>query len=86
MGADRSSVSEGGRPLESETLCRFKEVVLDVMSEKGFVDAEISHEMRPIYGDWRNMTLVFTIVEGKRSRLTTPTGPRLSPAERCSTR
>ena len=75
-----------GWPLESQTLCRFQEVVLDVMNEKGFLDAEISHDMRPTYGDWRNVTLVFTIVEGKRSRRTIPTGPLLSPAERCSMR
>lgn len=75
-----------GWPLESQTLCRFQEVVLDVMNEKGFLDAEISHDMRPTYGDWRNVTLVFTIVEGKRSRRTTPTGPLVSPAERCSMR
>ena len=75
-----------GWPLESQTLCRFQEVALDVMNEKGFLDAEISHDMRPTYGDWRNVTLVFTIVEGKRSRRTTPTGPLVSPAERCSMR
>jgi hypothetical protein len=75
-----------GWPLETQTLCRFQEVVLDVMNEKGFLDAEISHDMRPTYGDWRNVTLVFTIVEGKRSRRTAPTGPLLSPAERCSMR
>ena len=75
-----------GWPLESQTLCRFKEVVRDVMSEKGFLDAEISHDMRPTYGNPRDLTLVFTIVEGKRSRRTAPTGPLPSPAERCSMR
>jgi outer membrane protein assembly factor BamA len=75
-----------GWPLETPTLCRFKEVVRDVMSEKGFLDVEVTHDMRPTYGDWRNVTLVFTIVEGKRSRRTTPTGPLVSPAERCSMR
>jgi len=29
-------------PLESQTLCRSKEVVRDVMSEKGFLGVEIS--------------------------------------------
>ena len=69
-----------GWPLESQTLCRFKEVVRDVMSEKGFLDMEISHDARPTYGNPRHLTLQFTIVEGKRSR---PTAPVLSPAERC---
>lgn len=69
-----------GWPLENQTLCRFKEVLGDVLNEKGFPDAEITHDMRPTYGDWRQLTLVFTIVEGKRSR----TAPRpRSPAERC---
>jgi hypothetical protein len=72
-----------GWPLESQTLCRFQEVVLDVMNEKGFLDAEISHDMRPTYGDWRNVTLVFTIVEGKRSGRTTVGASPVSPAQRC---
>jgi len=72
-----------GWPLESQTLCRFQEVVLDVMNEKGFLDAEISHDMRPTYGDWRNVTLVFTIVEGKRSGRTAAGASPVSPAQRC---
>jgi len=69
-----------GWPLESQTLCRFKEVLRDVLNEKGFPDAEITHDMRPTYGDWRHLTLKFTIVEGKRSR---PAAAPRSPAERC---
>ena len=42
-----------GWPLESQTLCRFKEVVGDVMREKGFLDAEITHDTRPTYGNRR---------------------------------
>ena len=72
-----------GRPLESQTLCRFKEVVRDVMSEKGFFDVEISLDTKPTYGDRRHLTLQFTIVEGKRSRRTGVATPLLSPAERC---
>jgi hypothetical protein len=72
-----------GWPLESQTLCRFKEVVRDVMSEKGFLDVEITHETRATYGNPRHLTLKFTIVEGKRTRRTAPTAPLLSPAERC---
>ena len=69
-----------GWPLESQTLCRFKEVLRDVMSEKGFLDVEITHDSRPTYGNRQHLTLEFTIVEGKRSR---PAAPLLSPAERC---
>ena len=72
-----------GWPLESQTLCRFKEVVLDVMNERGFLDAEIGHDMRPTHGNPRDLTLVFTIVEGKRSGRTAVGAPRLSPAQRC---
>ena len=72
-----------GWPLESQTLCRFKEVLRDVMSEKGFRDVEITHDTRETYGNDRHLTLKFTIVEGKRTRRTAPTGPPLSPAERC---
>ena len=72
-----------GWPLENQTLCRFKEVVLDVMKEKGFLDAEISHDARPTYGNPRHLRLEFTIVEGKRSRRTAVAAPLLSPAQRC---
>jgi Surface antigen variable number repeat len=73
-----------GLPLETQTLCRFKEVLRDVMSEKGFLDAEITHDTRPTYGDPRSVTLKFTITEGPRSRRTAPAGPLPSPAQRCS--
>jgi hypothetical protein len=72
-----------GWPLESQTLCRFKEVVLDVMSEKGFLDAEITLDTRPTYGNRRHLTLKFTIIEGARSRPTASAPPLLSPAQRC---
>jgi hypothetical protein len=72
-----------GWPLESQTLCRFKEVVRDVMSEKGFLDVEITHDARPTRGNRRHLTLKFTIVEGKRSRRTVVGAPPLSPAQRC---
>jgi hypothetical protein len=57
-----------GRPLESQMLCRFKEVLCDVMREKGFPVAEVTHDTRPTYGNPRHLTLMFTISEGKRSR------------------
>jgi outer membrane protein assembly factor BamA len=72
-----------GLPLETQTLCRFKEVLRDVMSEKGFLDAEIEHDMRPTFGDRRQLTLMFTITEGKRAGRTT-SAPLRSPAQRCS--
>jgi len=72
-----------GLPLESQTLCRFKEVLRDVMSEKGFLDAEITYDVRPTYGNPRDLALTFTITEGPRSRPTASAAPLLSPAERC---
>ena len=71
-----------GLPLESQTLCRFKEVLRDVMSEKGFLDAEITYDVRPTYGNPRDLALKFTITEGPRSRPAT-SAAMLSPAERC---
>jgi outer membrane protein assembly factor BamA len=72
-----------GLPLESQTLCRFKEVLRDVMSEKGFLEAEITYDVRPTYGDPHDLALKFTITEGPRSRQTAKTSPLSSPAERC---
>ena len=69
-----------GWPLQSQTLCRFKEVVGDELREQGFQDVEISHDTRPTQGNPRHLTLKFTVVEGKRSRRTVLP---LSPAERC---
>lgn len=73
-----------GLPLETQTLCRFKEVLRDVMSEKGFLDAEVTHDTQPTYGNPRHLTLKFTITEGKRSRPIDRAAPLLSPAQRCS--
>lgn len=70
-----------GLPLESQMLCRLKEVLRDVMAEKGFPDAEVTHDTRPTYGNERHLRLEFTITEGKRSR---PTTPARSPAQRCA--
>jgi hypothetical protein len=41
-----------GLPLETQMLCRFKEVPRDVMNEKGFLDAQVTHETRPTF--WRS--------------------------------
>jgi outer membrane protein assembly factor BamA len=73
-----------GLPLETQTLCRFKEVLQDVMREKGFLDAEITHNTSPTYGDPRHLTLRFTITEGPRSRRTASAVPLPTPAQRCS--
>jgi hypothetical protein len=73
-----------GLPLETQTLCRFKEVLRDVMNEKGFLDAEITHDTRPTYGDPRHLTIKFRITEGKRSRSVDRGAPLSSPAQRCS--
>jgi outer membrane protein assembly factor BamA len=72
-----------GLPLETQTLCRFKEVLLDVMRQKGFLDAEVTHDSRPTFGNPRDLTLKFTIIEGKRSRPIAPAAPLPSPAQRC---
>ena len=72
-----------GWPLESQTLCRFKEVLRDVLSDKGFFDAEITHETRPTYGNRQHLTIKFTIIEGKRSHPISQTATLLSPGQRC---
>ena len=72
-----------GLPLESQTLCRFKEVLRDLLREKGYPDAEITLDMKPTYGDRAELTLTFTVTQGKRSRRTA-TAPVPTPAERCS--
>jgi hypothetical protein len=73
-----------GLPLETQMLCRFKEVLRDVMSEKGFLDAEVTHNTQPTYGNPRHLTLKFTIVEGKRFRPIVRAAPLPSPAQRCA--
>lgn len=72
-----------GWPLENQTLCRFKEVVRDVLSEKGFLDAEVTHDTAPTRGNRNHLALTFTIVEGKRSQAPPSAAARYSPAERC---
>ena len=72
-----------GLPLESQTLCRFKEVLRDEMAEKGFLDADVTCETRPTYGNRRHLTLRFTITEGPRTRPIARTTASSSPAQRC---
>ena len=71
-----------GWPLENQTLCRSKEVLRDLLAEKGFVDAEVTHDTRPTQGNSRHLTLTFTVTEGKRGR-PTPASAFSSPAQRC---
>jgi phosphohistidine phosphatase SixA len=70
-----------GLPLESQTLCRFREVLRDLLREKGYPDAEIAVDSRPTYGNRGDVTLLFTVTEGKRSRRTAALAA--TPAERC---
>ena len=72
-----------GWPLENQTLCRFKEILRDLMSEKGFFESEITHDTRPTQGNRRHLTLKFTIAEGERSSRP-PAAPLATPAQRCS--
>jgi len=72
-----------GLPVETQTLCRFKEVLRDLLREKGYPDAEITLDMKPTWGDRTQLTLMFTVTQGKRSRRTA-TSPVPTPAERCS--
>lgn len=72
-----------GLPLESQTLCRFKEVLRDVMSDKGFLDVDITHDTRPTHGNRQHLTLTFTIIEGTRSRPVSRTAAVSTPAQRC---
>ena len=70
-----------GLPIEGQTLCRFREVLRDVMREKGFPEAQITHQLRPTYGNPQHLTLRFTVVEGNKSR--SRSTPALTPAQRC---
>jgi hypothetical protein len=71
-----------GWPIESQTLCRYKEVLRDVLAEKGFLDAEVTHDTRPTFGNSRHLTLTFTIEEGTRARPIRASAS-VPPAERC---
>jgi len=72
-----------GWPLERQVLCRFKEVLKDVLSEKGFLDAEITNDERPTFGNPQHLTIRFTVVEGTRSHPISKTAARPSPSQRC---
>lgn len=75
-----------GRPIESVTICRIRETIRDVMAERGFPDAVVTHELAPYPPghDMNAVRLVITVEEGRRS-----TGregrqvPPLTPSQRC---
>jgi hypothetical protein len=71
-----------GLPLDTQTLCRFKEVLRDVMREKGFLEG-VTRDEADLRRS-RQLTLTFTVIEVPRSRPTASAVPLPSPAERCS--
>jgi hypothetical protein len=75
-------------PLEGLTLCVIKEMLGNMMAEKGFVDAAVTHSATPVVGAGGSSLVKVTvnIVEGQRSRTATPTSvkPRPSPLARCN--
>lgn len=73
-----------GLPLESQTVCRFKEVLRDVLGEKGYLDATVTHDTQPTFGNPLHLTLKVTVVEGRRSEPRSRSAASMSPAERCS--
>src|SRR4029453_2497621 len=93
LGPDGANCTNGSRqmaltfasggPWKAKRCVASRRSYWTVMNEKGFLDAQISHDMRPTYGNPRDLTLEFTIVEGKRSRRTAVGAPLLSPAQRC---
>ena len=76
-----------GRPIDGGTLCRIREVVRDVMAEKGFPDAKITHDLARLppkrFGP-NAVRLTITITEGTRSTAGNASSKRpLTPSERC---
>jgi hypothetical protein len=73
-----------GRPIVGGTICRLKEVIRDMMAEKGFANAQVTHELVPLPPKRYQpnaVRLTVTIVEGQRSN--TRRKLPLTPAERC---
>ena len=54
-----------------------------MMSDKGFFDAEITHDTRPTFGNRQHLTLKFTIIEGTRSRPVSRKSGVVVTSERC---
>ena len=77
-----------GRPLDSNTICRVKELVRDAMAEKGFPNAEVTHDVIPLpqnrFGA-NAVKVTLNITDGERSRaVKTPMIPLLSTSQRCA--
>jgi hypothetical protein len=69
-------------PLDGATACVIKEVLRDLLAERGFADAQVSERttLMPAPGT-KVKKVTFTIEEGRRSRARA--GSKLSPATRC---
>jgi hypothetical protein len=76
-----------GRPIDGGTICQIKEVVRDVMADKGFPNAEVTHDLVPLPPKRFSpnaVRLTISIIEGRR--LTTHHTSRkhpMTPFERC---
>lgn len=55
-------------PVDNRSICVVKEIVYDALAEKGFTSADVTHEIRQAAGREGFVRIVFTIVEGARSR------------------
>jgi hypothetical protein len=73
-------------PLDGATACVIKEVIRDLLSERGFADAEVTQRatVAPAQGT-AVKTVTFTIDDGERSRPTRSAREKskLPPAARC---
>ena len=75
-----------GRPLDATSICRMRETIRDQMTDKGFPEAIVTHELLP-YPPGREhnaVRLLFTISEGKRVSRNERRQPAVGPAERCA--
>jgi hypothetical protein len=75
------------RPLDTLTICVVKEVIADLMAEKGFADANVTYrEMVTGTGLDARVKVAFDIKDGPRSRRVSSKGiaARPTPQTRCS--
>lgn len=76
-----------GRPIDGGTICQIKEVVRDLMTEKGFPNAEVTHDLVPLPPKRFHpnaVRLTISIIEGRRSTAhNTSMKHPLTPFERC---
>lgn len=75
-----------GRPLDSTSICRIREVAKDQMTDQRFPDAVVAHELLPFPpGREHNaVRLVITVTEGRRAPRNEPRArATLRPALRC---